>query len=85
MKIMSKKQGMTDDFDEQTVCCMDWWAYQQNNKKVVPRKDTVLVLNQHNLNNENWEDEGTMANHKVAQIHYLFCLNVYPNRKFAYV
>ena len=85
MKIVYKKQGTTDDFDEHTVRCTDQWAYQQNSKKVAPRKDTVLVLNQHDPNDEDWEDEGTMANRKVARIHCLFRLNVYPDRKFAYV
>ena len=85
MKIVYKKQGTTDDFTEHTVRCTDRWAYQQNNQKVAPRKDTVLVLNQHDPNDKDWEDEGTMANRKVARIHCLFRLNVYPDRTFAYV
>lgn len=87
VKIVYERQGTEDEFDDHTVRCTDAWPYEQDLNKVAPRKDTVLVLHDEDPEEEaeEWQDEGTMANRKVARVHCLFSMNVYPDRQFACV
>jgi hypothetical protein len=83
MRIVNARQGTDDEFEAHTVHCTDAYLYEQDPKKVAPRKDTVLVLH----DSGEWEDQdkGTMAKRKVARVHCLFSLNIYPGRQFACV